>query len=156
MCVCLLNIHNTTHTNRECPLVKWITDRKPTASTLTLYYPMKFGLFPLGNELPDLTAPFANPSDSHFCKIDVGKFVSKLELGMKEVLTPYLSTIRQIQRVYPNITQQICHCSDGSDPDMRPSRFGRSQTILHGDAHAWNIFWYVLFYSHCFVLNSLT
>lgn len=33
---------------RNCPLVSWIVERKSTASTLTLYYPMKFGLFPAG------------------------------------------------------------------------------------------------------------
>ena len=45
---------------------------------------MKFGLFPAGFELPDLGSPLAKGGDWRFCDVDARKFVSKLELGMKE------------------------------------------------------------------------
>lgn len=127
---------------RDSPLVSWITDRNPNASTLTLYYPNKFGLFPDGHELPDLGAPMSKRGDWRFCNINVKKFVSKLEMGMREICEPFIDTLRDMQRSYKIAIKEIGHVTDGKDGDRQlAARYGRSQTILHGDAHAWNMFW---------------
>eukprot|EP00939_MAST-03C_sp_MAST-3C-sp1_P000592 g592.t1 len=128
---------------RSSPLTKWILDIDPSASTLTLYYPTKFGLCPYHNELPDTNAPMAPGGDGRFTKLNIAKFVSKLGLGLKEICEPYVDVMKKLQKMYPRIRKEICYVTDGRNRgnEKSPSRYGYFQTILHGDAHAWNIFW---------------
>ena len=50
---------------RKSPLVKWIYEKNPKADTTSFFYPMKFGLWPRGKELPDVSAPFSFGVRSH-------------------------------------------------------------------------------------------
>jgi len=126
---------------RESPLVSWILDINSTASTLTLYYPTKFGLAPYGYELPDTNAPMSRGGDMRFTKMNLKKFISGLGLGLKEICAEYIDVLRKLQRIYARVRNEICNVSDGKPGERQPSRYGYSQTMLHGDAHAWNMFW---------------
>jgi len=64
-----------------------------------------------------------------------------------------METLKKVQKWFPRIMSQIAACSDGIrgcdlkkkffKPYFRYTDQNRSkvQTCLHGDAHAWNMFW---------------
>eukprot|EP00940_MAST-03C_sp_MAST-3C-sp2_P002763 g2763.t1 len=121
---------------RDSGFVQWIWKRNPAASTLTFFYPMKFGLWPDGKELPDTEAPFKFGGDRAFCKLDAEKLCYALQLGIGTLCLERINIIRKLQHYLPEIQRRVCKVSDRGKKDCLSC-----QTILHGDAHAWNIFW---------------
>lgn len=107
---------------------------------------MKFGLWPDGKELPDTEAPFSFGGDRAFASVDAEKLSQVLGLGLGDMCMEELGTIRKLQRYLERIQQEICRVTDRSPESVTPKKGGAvkwntCQTILHGDAHAWNIFW---------------
>ena len=81
---------------RQNPLVKWIYEKNPKADTTSFFYPMKFGLWPRGKELPDVSAPFSFGVRSHLSLfLSIFRYThTNIHTGRQEVLQDRCGKVR--------------------------------------------------------------
>ena len=65
------------------------------------------------------------------------KFVQELGIGLGDMATQHIGVLRKLQKYLKQIQQKVAIVSDIDG--VQSARM--CQTVLHGDAHAWNIFW---------------
>jgi len=97
---------------RQNDLVKWIHEKNPKADTTTFFYPMKFGLWPRGQELPDVDAPFSFGGDIKFSKLDVERFAQQLGLGIGNMATDHIGmfdAVSMLSRCWSPTTHPPTH-----------------------------------------------
>lgn len=114
---------------KETPLTDWITKCNPGSNKMVFWYVMTFGLWPEGVKLPNF-GHITGKGDEEFAKAPIEKWVSEFGSFFHGVFVEKIDVLSKLQKRLPAIQKEICPCS-----------FEKCQTVLHGDAHAWNMFW---------------
>jgi hypothetical protein len=140
---------------KHCELVSWIPEKRPGASTMTFFYPLTMGHWPDGMSLGDMDAPLSRlgGDDINFINLNLDTWCGKYTWGIRELCGKHMETLKKIQKWLPRIMVQVAACSDNIRGCRLKKKFFKPyqkytdqnratvQTCLHGDAHAWNMFW---------------